>query len=93
MLSSGVWPDGYDPYAIDNDVRSIITRHGGIYVDIFPDLKQIPNLETHFYFSNGHPDDKGDAILAQAISKELTSGQIPTLNVVGNAQQIQKAEK
>ncbi len=93
MLSSGTWPEGYDPYRLDNDVRSIITRHGGIYADIFPDLKKIPNMENNYYFSNGHPDANGDAILAQAISKEITNGQIPDLEAFDQAPRIQHVGK
>ena len=93
MLSSGTWPEGYDPYKIDNDVRSVITRHGGIYADIFPDLKKIPHMENNFYFSNGHPDANGDAILAQAISKEITNGLVPDLEAFDQAQSVQRVGK
>ena len=29
MISMGEWPAGYDPYKLGDDLRTIITSHGG----------------------------------------------------------------
>ena len=35
MISTGKWPDGYDPYALDQELRSIIESHGGVCLEHF----------------------------------------------------------
>ena len=37
MISMGKWPARYDPYRLDDQLRSIVAKHGGIYLDILPD--------------------------------------------------------
>ena len=81
MISMGQWPEGYDPYKVGEEVRSIITRHGGIYVDILPDFRSIPDPERSYFPVDGHPDGNGHAIIARLIAKELTRGEVPALRV------------
>ena len=54
MISMGEWPAGYDPYKLDDELRAIVTSHGGIYIDILPDFRNIPNPEQ-YYLSCGWP--------------------------------------
>jgi hypothetical protein len=77
MISMGEWPAGYDPYKLDEELRSIITSHGGIYIDILPDLRNIPNPEQHYFPVDNHPDADGDAMISGMLAKELTGGAIP----------------
>jgi hypothetical protein len=79
MISMGEWPADYDPYKLDRDLRAIITRHGGTYIDILPDFHNIPNPEEGYYPVDDHPNAEGHAIIANLLARELTSGVIPEL--------------
>ena len=41
MISRSRWPAGFDPYKLDNELRSMVVSHGGTYVDILPDFRNI----------------------------------------------------
>jgi hypothetical protein len=79
MISMGEWPARYDPYRIGEELRRIITSHGGAYIDILPDFRAIPNPEQYYFPVDGHPDAEGHAIIAGMLARELTSGAIPEL--------------
>jgi len=79
MISMGEWPAGFDPYRADLQLRSIINKHGGKYVDILPDYRGIANPERHYYPIDGHPNVAGHAIIARLLAKELKDGPIPEL--------------
>jgi hypothetical protein len=79
MISRGEWPAGFDPYRLDRALRSIITSHGGTYLEILPDFRTIPNPERHYFPLDGHPDADGHAIIAGFLAKELSSGAVPEL--------------
>ena len=79
MISMGGWPRGFDPYRADRDLRSIITGHGGTYIDILSDYSAVPNAESYYYPLDGHPDAGGHAIIAEFLAKELTDGVVPQL--------------
>jgi hypothetical protein len=79
MISTGKWPGGYDPYALDQELRSIIESHGGVYLDILPDLRSLPDPERYYFTVDGHPDVEGHAIIAGLLAKQLTSGAVPAL--------------
>ncbi len=80
MISMGEWPAGYDPYKLDDDLRSIITSHGGTYIDILPEYRNIPNPEQGYYPYEGHLNPLGHATIAHLLAQQLTSGVIPTLD-------------
>jgi hypothetical protein len=79
MISMGKWPSGADPFRLDEDLRSIVSGRGGIYVDILPDFRDVPSAEQYFYMVNGHPDEHGNALLAGMLARALTSGAVPAL--------------
>jgi hypothetical protein len=79
MVAMGEWPDGYDPYRLDKELRTIVTKHGATYLDILPDYQNIPNPERGYFPIDGHPTAKGHAVLARLLAKEMTSGAIPAL--------------
>jgi len=80
MISMGSWPAGFDPYKLDRALRHIFLSHGGIYIDILPDFRTIPNPEQYYLAVDGHPDSEANAILSRLLAKELTSGAVPTLS-------------
>jgi hypothetical protein len=81
MISMGEWPAGFDPYKLNDRLRSIVVSHGGTYIDILPDFRGIPNPEQYWFPLDGHPDASGHAVIAALLAKELTGGAIPTLRV------------
>ena len=92
MISLGEWPDGFDPYRLDHELRSIITAHGGIYVDILPDFRSVPSPEHLYYPLDGHPEAEGQAVLADLLAKRLVDGTVPELKAVPSADRGDKRE-
>jgi hypothetical protein len=90
MISMGKWPAGYDPYKFDGELRSSVTGHGGIYIDILPGFRVIPNPEQYYFPVDGHPNAEGHAIIADLLARELTSGAVPALKVVAQPQVAQE---
>jgi hypothetical protein len=81
MISMGEWPAGYDPYKLNDELRSIIVRHGGVYIDILPDYRNIANPEQGYFPVDGHPNADGHATISKLLAKKLTSGAVPALRV------------
>jgi hypothetical protein len=79
MISKGEWPAGFNPYKLNDELRSVIVSHRGIYIDIVPDFRSVPNPERLYFAMDGHPNAGGSAVIASALAKELTSGAIPAL--------------
>jgi len=79
MISMGQWPAGYDPYKLDNELRSVITNHGGTYIDLLPSFRTIPNPERGYFPVDPHLNADGHSILSKLLAKELTSGAVPAL--------------
>lgn len=86
IISTGEWPRGYDPYKIDDELRSIVTSHGAIYIDIFPAFRGTPNPENHYLPVDGHPDAGGHAMISGLLAKALTSGAVPALKAATQSQ-------
>jgi len=80
IISMGKWPTGIDPFKVDGDLRAIVSGHGGIYVDILPEFRNVLNSEQYFYLVNGHPDERGSALVAGTLAKALTGGAVPALS-------------
>ena len=79
MISMGDWPEGYDPYKLGDEVRTIVASHGGIYVDILPGFRNIPDAAQYFYPVDTHPDPRAHAVFSALIAKALTNGSVPAL--------------
>ena len=90
MISMGEWPSGFDPYKLDNELRAIITRHGGSYIEILPDFRALPNPEQYFFPVDAHPNAQGHAIIAGLLAKQLTRGAVPALHTYPRQQTARK---
>jgi hypothetical protein len=80
MISMGEWPQGYDPYKLDSELRAIVTSHGGTFLEILPDFRKIPNPEQYYYPVDGHPNASGHAEISHVLANALTRGAVPALN-------------
>jgi hypothetical protein len=86
MISQGEWPDSYDPYKLDDELHTMIVSRGGIYIDILPDFRGIPNPERHYFPVDGHLDAEGHAMISELLDKELVGGAFPPLRVISPPQ-------
>ena len=93
MLSLGSWPDGWNPYELDNELRRIVTSHGGIYFDILPAFQTIPDAALDYFPVNDHPNEEGHKLLASLIARELANTSPLDLRGVGSLETISKVEK
>jgi hypothetical protein len=82
MISRGAWPDGYDPYKLGEELRSMIEGQGGVYVDLLPDFRRIPDPQRHYFAVDGHLDVEGHAMIARMLEEKLASGKIPELRAI-----------
>jgi hypothetical protein len=89
MLGMGEFPKGYNPYKLDDEMRSIVATHGGIYIDILPDFRTIPNPEQNYFPVDGHPDVDGHAMIAGFLAKALINGTVPGFSIPAQAQVAQ----
>jgi hypothetical protein len=87
MISRGEWPGGFDPYNVDHRLNSIIVSHGGTYIDILPDFRNIPNPEQYYFPVDGHPDAGAQAIFARLVASKFAAGVVPGLEA-GVATQV-----
>ncbi len=90
MISMGEWPVGYNPYKLNDQVRSIVTSHGGIYCDILPGFRAIPNPEQYYFPVDGHPNAEGHTMISALLARELTNGAVPALRVAAQPQVAQR---
>jgi hypothetical protein len=81
MISMDNWPKGFDPFTIDKELSTIISEHGGTYVDVLPVFRVTSHPQRHFYPINGHPDSDAHAMIAEFLAKELTGGAVPELMI------------
>jgi hypothetical protein len=79
ILSMKERPAGLDPYKLDEEVRKVIERHGGVYIDILHDYSEVPGSEEHYYPTDGHPDADGQAMISAFLARRLTAGSVPQL--------------
>jgi hypothetical protein len=79
MISSGQWPDEFDPFKLDNELNSMIVTNGGTYLDVLPEFRKLPNSEQDFFVFEGHPNAQGHAIISELLVNKLTSGVVPAL--------------
>jgi len=79
MISAGEWPEGFDPYSLDRRLSTIITSHGGTYIDILSQFRDFPNAERYYFPVDGHPNAAGDKLIAELLAKGLSAGVVADL--------------
>jgi hypothetical protein len=73
----GTWPNGHDPYRLGLELRDIVTRHGGTYLDILPDFRSLPNAERYYFPVDTHPDARGHLLISNMLAAALSHGGLP----------------
>jgi hypothetical protein len=90
MISKGESVEGADPYKLNDELRAAIVGHGGNYIDILPDFRDLPNPERLYFTIDGHPNVEGNAVIASLLARELTSGAIPVLRTADSMRETLK---
>jgi hypothetical protein len=80
LLSISPRPAGIDPDRLNNNLRTIMSSNGAIYVDVVPELEKAPNLDGLYDPYGSHLNAEGQGVLAQILSNALTAGAVPTLS-------------
>jgi hypothetical protein len=88
MIAMGVWPAGYDPDKLDDELHSIVVNHGATYIDIFPGFRTISNPGQYFLPMDGHPNAGGHAIISGLLASELSNGAVPGLKTTLSQQNV-----
>jgi hypothetical protein len=70
-------PKDFDPYKLGNELRTILESHGGIYLDIVPDFRTVPNPQLGWFATDGHPNARGHAMIADFLTAKLANVMVP----------------
>jgi hypothetical protein len=77
MISAGTWPEDFDPYLFGEQVRHVIERHGGQYIDILQGFRNISHAERYYFPVDGHPNQGGHHILSKLLAAGLIRAGLP----------------
>jgi hypothetical protein len=91
MISMGNWPAGYSPYKLGDELRNIVTSHGGVYIDILPEFRHMPDTDQYYLPVDGHLNANGHMVISNLLAKDLTRGAVPALRVDERHQAILEA--
>ena len=79
MASLADPPAGWDAFKLDREVRSIITKHGGTFVDILSDYRGVADPAHGYLPVDGHPNAEGNANFTRFVADGLMDGAVPSL--------------
>jgi hypothetical protein len=88
MISTNSWPPGYDPYKLNDELRTVIEAHGGTFVDVLPDFRSEPDPWKYYFPVDGHLNTKGHAMVSRILAKKLTAGTVPLLTMAAHPQSM-----
>lgn len=60
-----------DPYGLDRSLQSIVAAQGGTYMGILSDLRGVPDPERLYYPVDGHPNERGTYLIANALADRV----------------------
>lgn len=69
-----------DPEALGRELKPIVQRDGGIYIDVLHDFRDLADPEELYLPIDGHLDSEGHTILSNFLAKELTDGAVAALS-------------
>ena len=79
LISTGSWPEGVDPFAFGDEMKSVVESHGAIYLDLLSEFRNIPNPGRLYYPVDGHLNADGQGVVAKLLARKLADGTIPSL--------------
>jgi hypothetical protein len=74
MISAQEWAADFTPYKSSEYVRSVVESNDGVFLDILPDFRNIPDAGSYFYSVDGHPNPAGHRILSTMLAEALMGG-------------------
>ena len=79
MISRGVAPPGVNPYSFGDQIKAVVEKNGGMYIDILQQFRDVPDVNRTFYPVDQHMTVPGHQLLAQMIAEGLTQGANPVI--------------
>jgi hypothetical protein len=79
MISRGVAPPGVNPYSFGDQIKAVVEKNGGLYIDILQQFRNVPNVNRTFFPVDQHMTVLGHQLLAQMIAGGLTEGANPVI--------------
>jgi hypothetical protein len=79
MISGGVAPPGINPYSFGDQIKAVVDKNGGTYIDSLQQFRNLPNVNVMFYPVDQHVTVAGHQLLAQVIARGLTQGANPVI--------------
>ena len=86
MAATGDQMTGYDPYALNRELKAIVTSHGAVYMDGLPGYSGTYDVDQVFQLADEHPNGEGHKLMANELSELLTDGTISALKAAPGAQ-------
>jgi hypothetical protein len=68
-------PAGVDPYALNERLRQIASRHGVQFMDTLDIFKREPKINEFFYVVDTHMNGEGHGLVSQALVEQLIDKQ------------------
>jgi hypothetical protein len=92
MISSGLPQPGLDPFSLDRELQTMIEHEGGIYIDILPDYRSVPNAEQGYFAADGHFNADGHVVVTRILADKLMSGAVPALSSTSSASSTERGQ-
>jgi hypothetical protein len=73
-------PPGIDPYALNQRLEEISSRHGVQFINVLDSFRRTPGSNKLFYMVDGHLDGKGQVLVSAPFVDQLTQGTTPALS-------------
>lgn len=74
LMSTKQVPAGVDPSAFGRRMAEIASRHGIVLINTTEAFAQVKRADQDFFTVDGHPDEKGNAVIADALVQGLVQG-------------------
>jgi len=81
-LAAGAPKPGLDPYLLGNELRPMIEGRGGVFYDLTGDFAAEKRLAPDYYVVNGHPNGRGEAVIARRVAT-LLAARVPAFSACG----------
>src|SRR5258708_27951487 len=76
LLSMKNLPPGVDPRAFGRRMNEIAARHGMFMINTTDAFADVQRPELDFFPVDGHPEEKGNVVMADATVRRLVAGDV-----------------